>query len=301
MSQYTELDRYVDAHLGAWTEELLEYCAIGSEASDRAALRQAAEWTATRLRKVGAAVDVVELTNGGSDAGTAGADVPPLVVGDVGAGRILNAVQHYDVQPAVPLALWTSGPYDPQVRDGRLYARGAADNKGELLARIWAVEAYEATIGELPCRVRFLVEGEEESGSEHFGRLLDQRTGLREADGALIEGGGIDIQGRPQVVSGTRGMANVELVCRTIAYDAHSSLSNLLPSATIRLIAALATLWDEDGSPAIEGLRTGVRSPPRPSSRSSHGSPTTPSTRFEACSASSASSAVLPARQRRGR
>jgi acetylornithine deacetylase/succinyl-diaminopimelate desuccinylase-like protein len=256
MSQYDDLDRYVGAHLGAWTGELLEYCAIGSEASDAAALRQAADWTATRLRRVGAAVDVVEL-----DDIDDGGPVPPLVVGDVGAGRIINAVQHYDVQPAVPLELWTSGPYDPHVRDGRLYARGAADNKGELLARIWAVEAYQATIGELPCRVRFLVEGEEESGSAHFGQLLDQRTGLREADGALIEGGGIDIQGRPQVVSGTRGMANVELACRTIAYDAHSSLSNLLPSASARLVSALATLWDAHGNPAIEGLRTGVTPP----------------------------------------
>jgi acetylornithine deacetylase/succinyl-diaminopimelate desuccinylase-like protein len=115
--------------------------------------------------------------------------------------------------------------------------------------------------GELPCRVRFLVEGEEESGSEHFGRLLDQRTGLREASGALIEGGGIDLKGRPQVVGGTRGMANVELICRTIAYDAHSSLSNLLPSAAIRLVKALATFWDADGRPALPGLRDGVRPP----------------------------------------
>ncbi len=250
MTAYDALDRYVEGHMSAWTEELIEYCSIGSEASDPAALRRAAEWTAARLRRVGAVVDVVELDG-----------VPPLVVGDVGSGPILNAVQHYDVQPAVPLELWTSPPYEAQVRDGRLYARGAADNKGELLARIWAVEAYQAAIGELPCRVRFLVEGEEEAGSEHFARLLDQRTGLRDAAGALIEGGGIDLQGRPQVVGGTRGMVGAELVCRTIRYDAHSSLSNLLPSAAIRLVKALATLWDGDGAPVVEGLRAGVLPP----------------------------------------
>ena len=250
MTAYEALDRYAEEHMPAWTDELLEYCSIGSEASDPAALRRAAEWTGARLRRVGAAVDIVELDG-----------VPPLVVGDVGSGPILNAVQHYDVQPAVPLELWTSGPYDPQVRDGRLYARGAADNKGELMARIWAVEAYQAVIGELPCRLRFLAEGEEESGSAHFGRLLDQRTGLREASGALIEGGGIDLKGRPQVVGGTRGMANVELVCRTIAYDAHSSLSNLLPSAAIRMVKALATFWDAEGSPVVPGLRAGIRPP----------------------------------------
>jgi acetylornithine deacetylase/succinyl-diaminopimelate desuccinylase-like protein len=247
---YDEFDRYVGEHMTAWTAELVEYCAIGSEASDPAALRKAADWTAARLRRVGAAVDSVELEG-----------LPPLVVGDVGGGPVLNAVQHYDVQPAVPLELWTSGPYAPEVRGGRLYARGAADNKGELLARIWAIEAYQATLGELPCRVRFLVEGEEESGSQHFGQLLDQRTGLRDAAGALIEGGGIDMLGRPQVVGGTRGMANIELVCRTIAFDAHSSLSNILPSATIRLVQALATFWDAGGSPAMANLRAGVLPP----------------------------------------
>jgi acetylornithine deacetylase/succinyl-diaminopimelate desuccinylase-like protein len=252
VTAYDELDRYVDDHMAAWTAELIELCSIGSEAADRAALQGAADWTAARLRRVGAAVDLVELDG-----------VPPLVVGDVGSGPILNAVQHYDVQPAVPLDLWATGPYDPEVRDGRLYARGAADNKGELMARIWAVEAYRAAIGELPCRVRFLIEGEEESGSEHFGRLLDQRTGLREAAGALIEGGGIDLRGRPQVVGGTRGMVGSELVCRTIRYDAHSSLSNLLPSAAIRMVKALATFWDSDGNPIVPGLRDGVLPPTR--------------------------------------
>lgn len=250
MTDNVELDRYVDAHMAAWTTELIEFCAIGSEASDSAALRAAAEWTAARLRRVGAAVDVVELGS-----------LPPLVVGDVGSGPILNAVQHYDVQPAVPLDLWTSPPYSPEVRDGRLYARGAADNKGELLARIWAIEAYQAAHGELPCRVRFLVEGEEESGSEHFGPLLDQRTGLRDAAGALIEGGGIDIHARPWVVGGVRGMAGAELICRTIAYDAHSSLANLLPSATIRLVKALGTFYSPEGAPVIPGLKNDVRTP----------------------------------------
>ena len=141
----------------------------------------------------GPTVDVVELPGR--------PDVPSLVVGEIGDGpRTLNAVQHYDVQPAVPLDLWTTPPYEPAVRDGRLFARGATDNKGELMPRIWAVEAYLATIGPLPCRVRFLVEGEEEYGSEHLDELLDQRPGIRRVEGALIEGGGVDLSGRPEIV-----------------------------------------------------------------------------------------------------
>lgn len=248
--RYAAFDRYVADHMEGWTQELIDYCAIGSEAADPMALREAAAWTADRLRRLGAEVDIVELDG-----------VPPLVLGAIGSGRVLTAVQHYDVQPAVPLELWTSPPYAPEVREGRLYARGATDNKGELLARIWAAEAYLATIGPLPCRIRYLVEGEEESGSEHLPQLLAARPGILEADGALIEGGGIDLRGRPSVVGGVRGMAGMELVCRTIAYDAHSSLANLLPSATVRLVQALATFWDEDGAPAIDGLDAGVRAP----------------------------------------
>jgi acetylornithine deacetylase/succinyl-diaminopimelate desuccinylase-like protein len=247
---YAAFDRYVGEHMAAWTRELVDFCTIGSEAGDPEALRSAAAWTGDRLRRLGAEVDVVTLDG-----------VAPLVLGEIGQGPVLTAVQHYDVRPAVPLELWTSPPYAPEVRNGRLYARGATDNKGELLARIWAAEAYLATIGPLPCRIRYLVEGEEESGSVHLAELLALRPASLLADGALIEGGGIDLHGRPQVVGGVRGMAMMELACHTIAYDAHSSLSNILPSATIRLIKALATFWDEDGAPSIEGLRTGVRAP----------------------------------------
>ena len=140
-------------------------------------------------------------------------------------------VQHYDVQPAAPHDLWTTPAYEPAVRDGRLYARGATDNKGEMMSRIWGIEAYLATIGPLPCRVRFLVEGEEESGSEHLDALLDERADLRRADGALIEGGSVDALGRPVLTAGARGGLSVELVARTLTYDAHSSLATMLPSA----------------------------------------------------------------------
>src|SRR5262245_37446715 len=216
----TLIDRYVDERLPAWIEELREFCAIPSEENEPAAVRAAADWTRDRLERLGAAVDVL-----GFDA------VPPLVVGSVGSGPTLVAVQHYDVQPAVPLELWTTPPYEPTVRDGRLFARGVTDNKGEFLARVWGVEAYLATVGELPCRIRFAVEGEEEHGSPNLGRLLDLAPDLRAADGALEEGGSVDPEGRPEIVGGIRGMTLVELTARTLAYDAHSSLAMLLPNA----------------------------------------------------------------------
>ena len=256
MTDFAALDRYVDERMPAWTDELAEFCRFRSEQGDVEGLRGAADWIASRLRRLGATVDVVELPGR--------PEVPRLVVGDIGDGpRTLTAVQHYDVQPSVPLDLWTTPPYEPTVRDGRLYARGATDNKGELMPRIWAVEAYLATIGPLPCRVRFLVEGEEEYGSEHLDELLDQRPGIRKVDGALIEGGGVDLSGRPEILGGVRGMAVIELICRTIAYDAHSSAATVLPSAPVRLAQALASMYDADGFPTLPGIDAGIV-PPTP-------------------------------------
>jgi acetylornithine deacetylase/succinyl-diaminopimelate desuccinylase-like protein len=252
--RFDDFDALVRERLGRWTEELAQYCRFPSEETDPDALRAAADWTAERLDALGAEVRVVEIPGDRA--------VPPLVVGEIGTGpRTINLVQHYDVQPAVPLELWTAPPYEPQVRNGRLYARGATDNKGELLPRFWAVEAWLETLGELPCRLRFLVEGEEESGSEHLDALLDQDPELRRADAALIEGGGLTFDDEPEIAGGGRGIIVLKLVARTIAYDAHSSLAVVLPNAAVRLAQALATLWTPDGLPAVEGLDTGARPP----------------------------------------
>ncbi len=248
---FTRFDEIVGERLGAWTDELVDFLRIPSEGGDAEHLRAAADWTAARLRRLGAAVDVLELDG-----------VPPLVVGEIGEGpRTVTAVQHYDVQPSTPLDLWTSPPYEPAIRDGRVWARGATDNKGELLPRIWAVEAWLEAFGPLPCRVRFLVEGQEETGSGALDALLDLRPDLRVADAALIEGGGLDLEGRPGIVGGGKGMVVIELLVRTLTHDAHSSLSVLLPNAGHRLVQALATFWDTAGRPAIEGLDAGKRPP----------------------------------------
>ena len=183
-------------------------------------------------------------------------------MGEHGDGpRTLSSVCHYDVQPASPLGLWTTPPYEPAIRDGRVWARGATDNKGELLPRIWAMEAYRDAIGPLPIRVRHLVEGQEETGSGALNDLLDLRPHLREADGALIEGGELDLDGKPQIMGGGKGIVVIDLRLGTMAHDAHSSLTVLLPNAGHRLVRALATFWDEEGRPAIDGLEAGKRPP----------------------------------------
>jgi acetylornithine deacetylase/succinyl-diaminopimelate desuccinylase-like protein len=253
-ARYADFDRLVEERLDAWTEELAQYCRFPSEEGDVDALRAAADWTAERLRAAGAEVRVIDLPDH--------PEVPPLVVGEIGDGpRTVNLVQHYDVQPAVPLELWTAPPYEPEVRDGRLYARGATDNKGELLPRLWAVEAYRDAIGDLPVRLRFLVEGEEESGSPSLNALLDRAPELRRADAALIEGGGLSPEDVPEIAGGGRGIIVLRLRVRTIAYDAHSSAAVILPNAAVRMAQALASMYTADGLPAVDGLDVGIRPP----------------------------------------
>ena len=253
-TDYAAIDRYVDDHMSAWTDELVELCRFPGESTRPDALRESADWTAERLRRLGAHVDVVTLPER--------ADAPALVVGEIGDGpKTVTMVQHYDVQPAHPLELWTSPPYDPEIRDGRLYARGATDNKGEMMSRIWGVEAYLATRGRLPCRVRFIVEGEEEFGSPNLAAFLDARPEYRRADAALIEGGGLDPLDRPYLDCGVRGMLAVEMVARTLSSDVHSAAATLVENAAARLVAALASLRDTDGGVAIDGLLDDVRPP----------------------------------------
>ena len=250
-ASFDALDRLVEERLDRWTQELVEFLAIPSEGGDPTALRAAAEWTAARLRRLGATVEVLEADG-----------APPLVVGEIGDGpRTVTAVQHYDNQPASPLELWTTPPYEPAIRDGRVFARGATDNKGEFLPRVWAVEAWLEAVGPLPCRVRYLVEGQEETGSGALDGMLDLRPHLREADAALIEGGSLDLRGRPSVFAGGKGIVVLELSVRVMRIDSHSSVSALLPNAGVRLVAALATCWDAAGRPAVRGLDTNVRPP----------------------------------------
>jgi acetylornithine deacetylase/succinyl-diaminopimelate desuccinylase-like protein len=249
-----DLGSWLDSEVGRFTDDLIEFCRFPSEEQEAQALADAAGWIAERCRRSGARVETLSLPDR--------PDVPPLVVAEFGDGpRTLNCVQHYDVQPAHPVELWTSPPYDAQVRDGTLYARGATDNKGELLARLLGVEAYLATTGTLPCRVRFLIEGEEEHGSPNLGPLLDIRPGLRKADGALIEGGGVDPEDRPTIDCGVRGMLAVEMTARTLTSDVHSGAATVVDSAAVRLVAALATLHGPDGAVTIDGFLDDIRPP----------------------------------------
>lgn len=231
--------------------EFREFLGFPSESGNAEGLSGAGNWVSDRLRRLGA--QVLHL---------AAEDGPPVIFGQVGAGpRSLLSYSHYDVQPADPLELWESPPYAPTVRDGKLYARGAVDDKGDTLARIHAVEVYRAVYGELPLRFKFFVEGEEEVGSPHLAPLAARHTELLRADGAIWEGGGFDDAERYTFYCGVKGIAYFELRAAGAAYDLHSGYAPMAPNPAWRLVHALGTLKDAQDNITVDGLMDHVRPP----------------------------------------
>lgn len=240
-----EIDRYIDEHLEGWIRELSQMCAVPSVSARHEGIEECAALVAELLRRRGLDAQTRQ---------TAGHPVV-LAHGDgARSDRTMLFYNHYDVQPPEPLELWESPPYEVHVRDGRLYARGSKDDKGELLARLAAVDALRAVDGELPCQVTWLVEGEEEVGSPNLPAFVERHADELRCDAAIWEEGGIDAEGRPQVSLGARGLLYVEFRVQSISRDAHSGSANLVPNAAWRLVWALATLKDQNERVLIPGF-----------------------------------------------
>lgn len=242
---------YIETNLARYIAELTEFASIPSVSSQSTGIAEAAQWLEGALRRRG--VDARILPTAGN----------PVVVGKIGAGdRSVLLYNHYDVQPAEPLDAWTTPPFEPALRDGKLFGRGIIDDKGEIVARLAALDVLRERYGnELPLALTFFVEGEEESGSRNLEPFILEHRNLLAADACIWEAGQVDSEGRPQLWLGLRGMLYVELVARTLKHDAHSGWAHALPNAAWRLIEALATLRDRDGNVTIDGFNDGIIGP----------------------------------------
>ena len=203
----------------------------------------------------GAGAEVTVIRDGGA--------APLLIAEFAGASdRTLLFYNHYDVQPPEPLAEWTSPPFEPAIRDGKLYARGAADNKGDLISRLWAVQTLRAMRGGLPCRAKFIIEGEEEIGSVHFERYVREHREALAGDGCIWEFGARDVHERLNLSAGVKGICYLDLGLEATARDLHSSIGAIVEGAAMRLIWALATLKDPaTGRIRVPGFYDRVRPP----------------------------------------
>jgi acetylornithine deacetylase/succinyl-diaminopimelate desuccinylase-like protein len=252
MSVYTNFDSYLDLHLGESIAELSRLVAQPSVGAQNLGMQECAALVAEMLRQRGFTTEVLP---------TAGA---PVVFGErKGIGdKTLLFYCHYDVQPAEPLELWETPPFVPSQRDGKLFGRGVSDDKGHLVARLFAVDALLSTLGELPCTVKFLIEGEEETSSVHLHEFIRNNLERLKADGCIWEFGAVDHTDTPVQYLGLRGICYVELSVETATSDVHSGLGgSIFPNAAWRLVWALNSLKGADERILLPGFYDKVRKP----------------------------------------
>ncbi len=184
-------------------------------------------------------------------------DIPPVVYGEILSkknpnGKTILFYNHYDVQPEDPIELWKYHPFDGIIKDNYIFGRGASDDKGELITRINAVESFLRETGDVPCNVKFIVEGEEEIGSRHMEQYLSKFREKFHCDAIIWEFGYIDENDRPIISLGMKGLLYVELIAHGPSRDVHSSLAVLIENPAWRLIKLLDSMRNEKGEILIK-------------------------------------------------
>ncbi|MFX1297039.1 MAG: M20/M25/M40 family metallo-hydrolase [Promethearchaeota archaeon] len=179
----------------------------------------------------------------------------------VGAENTLVFYDHYDVQPVDPLKEWISPPFEPEIRDGKLYGRGVQDNKGNLIARIFAIKAYQSIFNKLPINIKFVIEGQEEIGSPFLQEFIENYPDLVQGDFCIWESGHRDAKRRQQVWLGVKGILYLNLEVDTAKRDIHSSWGGVVVSSAWELIWALSSLKNEEQMILIEGFYDDVQPP----------------------------------------
>ncbi|SFK53935.1 Acetylornithine deacetylase/Succinyl-diaminopimelate desuccinylase [Halobacillus dabanensis] len=247
----------VQLHKDQFIEELKQYLSIPSISSlskHKEDVQRAADWTANALKDAGMENVEVIPTNG-----------HPVVYGDYlhaeGKPTVL-VYGHYDVQPEDPVDLWDTPPFDPVIRDGKLYARGATDDKGQLFIHIKAVDLLMKEEGELPVNVKFVIEGEEEIASPNLAPFISENEGKLACDAVVISDTSFSEKGQPALCTSLRGALAMELTVSTANSDLHSgTYGGGVPNSIHALVQLLDSLHGKDGKIAVDGFYDGVPEP----------------------------------------
>jgi len=246
---------YVEVNCERFVEELRKLLRQPSVSAQDKGVKECALLLRKLMEESGIETRVIPLPEG-----------QPVVYGEVkskASKRTLLVYSHYDVQPPEPLNEWVNPPFEAEVRDGAIYARGASDSKGNIMAYVKAVEAFLKTMGDVPVNLKFLFEGEEEVSSTHLPGFIAQHKGMLEADAVVCCDGGMDPSGRPTIDLGLKGILYVELRCIGAGVDLHSSYAPLVKNPAWRILWALATVKSLDERITVEGWYDRVQ-PPSP-------------------------------------
>ena len=260
----TGIEHFVEHSRERLLEELKEFIRIPSVSTDpehAVDVKRAASYVADRLREAG--MENLEIIQ---------TERHPLVYADwlhaPGKPTVL-CYGHFDVQPADPLELWDSPPFEPEVRNGNLYARGSADDKGQMYMHIKAIEALRAVNGTLPVNLKFLVEGEEEVGGVSIAKYVAENPEKLKADVALVSDTSMYEPGMPTLDIGLRGLIYMEIEAQGPARDLHSGVyGGAAPNAVFGLIEFLAKVKNSQGRIKVPGIYDDVE-PPAPAEKES--------------------------------
>jgi acetylornithine deacetylase/succinyl-diaminopimelate desuccinylase-like protein len=241
---FVRFDRYVDRHARSFTERLQGLCRMPSVAARGTGMRAIAETVEQMMQRVGIGTRAFRIGAG-----------YPIIYGECGSGSQSYVVYgHYDVQPVGHLSEWSVGPFAATIIDGKLYSRGAANSKGDLVARLAAVEAYQKTFGKLPVSLRFFIDGEDGLGSPSLYRFAAENPEMLAAQGCIWDEGYKDTKERPVISLGFKGIQFLELRAHGARTDLHSKWGAIVPNPAWRLVQALATITSPKGVITIDGF-----------------------------------------------
>ncbi|MBD3405721.1 MAG: M20/M25/M40 family metallo-hydrolase [Candidatus Lokiarchaeota archaeon] len=244
-----EVMSYIDEHLNTAIEDVIRLCRFATVAAKKQDIVETADAVEGLLESVGLETVVHEIQGS------------PVITGwmDNGGSRTLMFYDHYDVQPAEPFDLWDSPPFEPEIRNGRIYGRGTCDNKGDIVSRVWALKAFLETNTDIPVNIKFIVEGEEEISSPNLPAFVENNEDFMHADAGIWEFGASDVTGIQEAWLGLKGLLYVQLEVEKMNLDGHSGYACIFPSAAYRLVWALDSLKAVDGSIKIDGFHTDVK------------------------------------------
>ncbi|MCG3223624.1 MAG: M20/M25/M40 family metallo-hydrolase, partial [Candidatus Heimdallarchaeota archaeon] len=181
---------------------------------------------------------------------------------NVGAEKTILFYDHYDVQPEDPLDLWESPPFEPTIRNGKIFARGVTDNKNEIICRLQAIKAYNEIYDKPPINIKFLIEGEEEIGSPNLPYFIKNHKDFAlKADGCVWEFGGRTKEGIQQIYLGVKGILYLHIKTKTIGKDVHSGYTQFVDNAAYELVWALSKLKNQDDKVLVSGFYDNIPQP----------------------------------------